>query len=73
MAKGKKEKHEEQVEYAAFAQWCTDTQRQKQTAIEEANEKIEVLKADIQKFTTDAEMMAKEIAEHEEDISVWKG
>jgi len=73
MAKGKKEKHEEQVEYAAFKQWCDDTQRQKQTAIEEANEKIEVLKADIQKFTTDAEMMAKEIAEHEEDISVWKG
>merc|ERR1719248_102165 len=32
---------------------------------------IEKLKADIQKYTADAEQLAKEIAEHEEDIGVW--
>merc|ERR1719311_1375167 len=53
IAKGKKEKHLEQVQYAAYKQWCDDTQREKQAAIEEANEMIEVLKADIQKYSAD--------------------
>merc|ERR1719277_2573256 len=34
---------------------------------------IEVQKADIQKYATDAATLAKEIAGHEEDISVWTG
>merc|ERR1719387_1777866 len=33
---------------------------------------IEILKADIQKYAADAEQLAKEIAEHEEDIAVLK-
>merc|ERR1719171_749813 len=73
IAKGKKEKHEEQVQFAAYKQWCDDTQREKQAAIEEANEMIEVLKADIQKYSADIELLAKEIAKHEEDITVWNG
>jgi len=73
IAKGKKEKHEEQVQFAAYKQWCDDTSRQKKTAIEEANEMIEVLKADIQKYTADAELLAKEIADHEADIAAWDG
>jgi len=73
LAKGKKEKQAEQVQYAAYNQWCGDTERQKTTAIKEANEEIEVLAADIQKYTADAELLAKEIAQHEEDITVWNG
>merc|ERR1719456_599521 len=61
VAKGKKEKHDEQVQFAAYKQWCDDTMRQKQAAIVEANEMIEVLKADIQKYAADAEALAKEI------------
>merc|ERR1719160_2075988 len=34
---------------------------------------IEVLKADIQKFAADAELLGKEIAEHEAEISTWEG
>merc|ERR1719335_154919 len=34
---------------------------------------IEVLTADIQKYTARAELLTKEIAEHDEDISVWGG
>merc|ERR1719157_217208 len=71
--KGKKEKNEEQVQFAAYKQFCDDTTVEKQRAIKEANEMIEMLKADIQKYTADAELLAKEIAEHEEDISVWNG
>merc|ERR1712217_623787 len=39
----------------------------------EANERIDILKADIQKYTEDAAMMTKEIAGHDEDIAVWNG
>merc|ERR1719171_1992863 len=34
---------------------------------------IEVLKADIQKAAADAARLGKEIADHEEDISIWTG
>merc|ERR1719262_1181482 len=73
LEKGKKEKHEEQVQFAAYKQFCDDTTVEKQRAIEEANQMIEVLGADIQKYAADAELLAKEIAQHEEDISVWNG
>merc|ERR1719473_1400124 len=71
--KGKKEKNEEQKQFAAYKQFCDDTTVEKQRAIKEANEMIEVLQADIQKYETDAAQMAKEIAKHDEDISVWEG
>jgi len=72
-AKGKSEKHDEQVQFAAYKQFCDDTAVEKKRAIEEANEKIEVLKADIEKYTADAEQLTKEIAGHDEDISAWTG
>jgi len=73
MAKGKEEKHDEQVQFAAYKQFCDDNIAEKQQAIKEANEKLEVLSADIELHTTDAAKMTKEIAEHEEDITVWAG
>merc|ERR1719337_613274 len=71
LAKGKEEKHAEQVQYAAYKQFCDDTSAEKKAAIAKADEMIEKLKADIEKYTADAAQLAKEIAEHEEDISVW--
>jgi len=73
LEKGKKMKHEEAVQYAAFKQFCDDTIVEKQTAIKEANDLIEVLKADIQKYTADAERLGLEIAEHEEAIATLTG
>merc|ERR1719238_1157568 len=73
LEKGKKEKHEEQVQFAAYKQFCDDTSVEKKRAIAEANERIEVLKADIQKDTADAARLTKEIAELDEDISIWNG
>jgi len=72
-AKGKSEKHDEQVQFAAYKQFCDDTSVEKKRAIEEANEHIEVLKADIAKYTADAAQLAKEIAGHEQDIATWNG
>merc|ERR1719161_272686 len=45
----------------------------KKRAIAEAKEKIDVLKADIQKYAADAAQLTKEIAELDEDISIWNG
>merc|ERR1719399_1330859 len=73
LEKGKKEKHDEQVQFAAYKQFCDDTTVEKTRAIEEAEEAIEVLKADIQKYTADAAKLTKEIAGLDEDISVWNG
>merc|ERR1719440_2445917 len=73
LEKGKMEKHEEQVQFAAYKQFCDDTTAEKQRAIKEANEQIEMLQANIQKYEADAAALAKEIAGHDEDISVWQG
>eukprot|EP00413_Alexandrium_margalefii_P010920 CAMPEP_0204531638 /NCGR_PEP_ID=MMETSP0661-20131031/11275_1 /ASSEMBLY_ACC=CAM_ASM_000606 /TAXON_ID=109239 /ORGANISM="Alexandrium margalefi, Strain AMGDE01CS-322" /LENGTH=664 /DNA_ID=CAMNT_0051537805 /DNA_START=19 /DNA_END=2013 /DNA_ORIENTATION=- len=73
MQKGKSEKHAEQVQFAAYKQFCDDTSVEKTRAIAEANEKIDMLKADIEKYTADAAMLTKEIAGHDEDVSVWTG
>jgi len=72
-AKGKKEKHDEQVQFAAYKQFCDDTAVEKKRAIEEANEKIEMLKADIEKYISDAAILTKEIAGHDDDIAAWTG
>merc|ERR1719215_312159 len=72
-AKGKAEKHDEQVQFAAYKQFCDDTSVEKTRAIKEANEAIDVLKADIEKYTADAARLTKEIAEHEADIAAWTG
>merc|ERR1719221_713913 len=71
--KGKEEKHAEQVQFAAYKQFCEDTTVEKTRAIKEANEKIEVLTADIEKYAADAARLTKEIAAHDEDIAVWTG
>jgi len=73
LEKGKKEKHDEMVQFAAYKQFCDGTTVEKQKAIKEATEMIETLKADIFQYATDAETLGKEIAKHDEDISVWQG
>merc|ERR1719161_3512578 len=73
LEKGKKEKHEEMVQFASFKQFCDDTSVEKGKAVADANEQIETLKADIFQFTAEAERLSKEIAQLDEDISVWTG
>lgn len=42
-----------------YAQWCASTKSEKSSAIDEASGKVDVLKADISKAQTDAEVLAK--------------
>merc|ERR1719380_25339 len=62
VAKGKKEKQQGQVQFAAFKTFCDTT-----------NEQMEVLKADIEKAESDAATLTEEIAQHDEDIATWNG
>jgi len=71
--KAKKEKHEEQVTFAAYKQFCDDTSVEKQRAIKEANQMIEKLNADIQKYNADAARLGREIAEHDGNIATFEG
>merc|ERR1719188_1656675 len=73
LEKGKKEKHEEQVQFAAYKQFCDDTSVEKTRAIEEANQMIEKLNADIQKAEADAAQLGREIAQHDADIATFEG
>jgi len=73
LEKGKKEKHDEQVQFASYKQFCGDTTTEKSRAIKEAAETIATLKADIQKYTADSALLTKEIAGLDEDISIWNG
>jgi hypothetical protein len=73
LAKGKAEKHDEQVQFATYKQFCDDTTVEKKRAIKEAQQTIEGLQADISKHTADAAQLSKEIGEHDADISTWNG
>jgi len=73
LEKGKKEKHDEQVQFASYKQFCDDTTVEKTRAIAEANEQIDTLKADIQSYAAKAAKLTKEIAGLDEDISIWEG
>merc|ERR1719321_897291 len=61
LAKGKKEKNEEEVEFAKFKAFCEDVISDTTKSIEEAAEKISMLKADIMKAESDAKTLAAEV------------
>jgi chromosome segregation ATPase len=71
--KGKKEKGDEQIQFASFKTFCDNTVAAKQQAIAEATEQIEVLTADIEKYEAEAATAATEIASLEADITTWEG
>jgi len=72
VAKGEKEKHEEQVAFASFASFCKNTIDEKEKSIEKAKAEIEQLKADILKAQADQEKLANEIAVLTENIGLWE-
>merc|ERR1719262_1184280 len=65
LAKGKKEKHEEEVEFTKFHEWCDQVRDEKTKSIAEATAQIAELAAAIDKAESDAEVLAEEISELE--------
>merc|ERR1719217_1120758 len=70
---GIKEKQAEEVQFAAYSSLCESTIKDKKRLIKKNNELIETLEADIQKHEADADLLAKEIAGLDTDISTWTG
>jgi len=70
---GEEEKHAEQVQFAKFKTWCDNQFNFKNTAIAEAEEAIDRLKADIKEHEATIERLAREIAAHQADIECWEG
>jgi len=73
LEKGKLNKHEEEVQFASYKQFCQDTTSDKQKAITNADEQISMLKADIQKYIADAAALGKEVSGHDADVAIWTG
>jgi len=68
-SKGKASKHEEEVEFAKFQQFCVGTREATTKSIDEASGHIEQLSADVAKGEADAEELATEISELEASVA----
>jgi len=73
LEKGKKEKHDEAVQFAQYKQFCGDTEGSVSKQISEADEKITMLKADIQKYDTESNDLSRDIQELEADAATADG
>merc|ERR1719215_2358857 len=61
-------KHEEEVEFAKFHEWCDNVRADTQRSIKEAAAEIEQLGADISKATSDAEVLAEEVEDLNKEV-----
>lgn len=71
IVKGKQEKHEEEVRFAEFAEWCDNTSTDKKRAIDTGKRQIEQLTADIEKAKSDAKVLGEEIEALDGQINGW--
>jgi len=69
LAKGKAEKHAEEVEFAKFQAWCDGTRKSTTKSIEAASDQLVQLSADIAKAESDAEVLSGEISGLEKEIA----
>jgi predicted nucleic acid-binding Zn-ribbon protein len=69
LAKGKKEKHEEEVEFAKFHEWCDTVRADKTKSIANLKDEIMQLAADIDAAEADAETLTEEIADLEAETA----
>jgi prefoldin subunit 5 len=72
VAKGEKDKKEEQVAFAAFASFCKNTIAEKESSISKGKAEITQLEADILKAQSDQTTLAKELAVLTENIDAWE-
>merc|ERR1719388_167140 len=71
-AKGIKEKNDEETRFSAFAQWCANTKKAKTDEIDAGNQKMEMLKAEIEQARVTIKKLTDRILELEEDVGRWK-
>ena len=59
------------MQITGHEQFCKDTDVEKKRTVEEIYEQIKALKSDVEKYTTTAAELTKEIAEREKNTSLW--
>jgi len=72
LEKGKVDKHDESVRFAAFKEWCDHTGAEKTRVIEAAGRREMQLSADLQKAESDRETLGQEIAELGALVDGWE-
>jgi len=70
-AKGKKEKQDEQVRFAAYKQFCMSTGKEKMKAIADGMDEIANLKAGIAKAEADVQSISEFVAVLDQDVATW--
>merc|ERR1719313_1990216 len=65
-------KQDEEVKFSAFSSWCTNTKKSKSDEIAAGNEKMDMLKATIEKAAVLIAKLTDRILELEEDVGRWK-
>jgi chromosome segregation ATPase len=71
LVKAKAAKHEENVQFAGFSEFCKNTQASKAVDIKEAESQMDLLNADIEKANSEVKRLKKEIGGHENDRTGW--
>merc|ERR1719424_556733 len=71
-AKGIAAKQDEETKFSAFAQWCTNIKKSKNGEIDAGNQKMDMLKAEIEKARVLISQLTDRILELEEDVGRWK-
>jgi uncharacterized protein YoxC len=71
LVKGRAEKEEEAVKFSAFAQWCGDQTRIKNDEIAAGNQRMDELKATIEKDAAHIRALTDRIEELDEDVARW--
>jgi len=71
--KCKNEKKEEQVQYAAYVQFCSEEETKINYRIGKDSETIKFLEADIDGHHSKSQTLTQVIAKHDENIAVWTG
>merc|ERR1719271_2048161 len=65
-------KQDEEVKFSAFSTWCGNTKKSKSDEIAAGNEKMDMLKATIEKAAVLIAKLTDRILELEEDVGRWK-
>merc|ERR1740130_989003 len=70
-AKGIAAKQDEETKFSAFSSWCQNTKKNKNGEIGAGNEKMEMLRAEIEKARVLINKLTDRIQELEEDVGRW--
>lgn len=73
LSRAQQEKQAEQVQFAAYNQFCSDVTQDKTRAVQMADSAMTKLQANIQLATTTADTLQREVQDLESQVATWQG